>query len=63
MKVSDVVWTLFFLVSFKGMLTTMYSAEFLNGEFPGDPNSGNPGKEQEKLRNICRVDMQITLKM
>ncbi|KAM7018134.1 tectonic-2 [Tautogolabrus adspersus] len=24
-------------------LTTRYSAEFLNGEFPGEPDSGNPG--------------------
>uniref|UniRef100_UPI0037E936C1 tectonic-2 n=1 Tax=Semicossyphus pulcher TaxID=241346 RepID=UPI0037E936C1 len=25
------------------VLTTRYSAEFLNGEFSGEPNSGNPG--------------------
>ncbi|XP_074527283.1 tectonic-2 [Halichoeres trimaculatus] len=40
-----------------GVLTTRYSAEFLSGDFPGDPNSGNPGYQVGRPVIAGIVDM------
>lgn len=44
------------------MLTTRYSAVFLNGEFMGEPKSGNPGESKIKyfvLRMVAEINCSV----
>lgn len=56
----DIVWAHFFSSVFRTVsITTRYSAVFLNGEFMGEPNSGNPGESKIRyfvLRTVVEIN-------